>query len=443
MSQVSFELALILALIVVNGILSMSEIAIVASRKARLQKRAEEGDRRARLALALANDPDQLLSTVQVGITLVGILAGAFGGATIATHLADWLRHIAWLESSSDAVAVAIVVVAITFLSVVVGELVPKRLALSNPERIAASVAGPMRTLSRIASPAVWTLTAATNFLLKALRVAPSGEPPITEDEIKLLLRQGAQLGTFEIAEREMVERVFRLGDRRVSSLMTPRTEVDWVDLDDATDESLRKMAASGHSYFPVCQGNRDHILGIASVKRLWAQAVDGSPADLQATLLPPMFVPESLHALKLLDLLKQSGTHVALVIDEYGGFQGMVTLNDILGDIVGEVAWLGETEEPEVVQRADGSWLIDGMLPVTELTHVLNIRQLPGEASGTFETVGGFVMAHMGRIPRVGDFFQWHDLRFEVVDMDERRVDKVLVATAAPDTVAGGSSGG
>ncbi len=425
---IGFELGLILLLILINGILSMSEIAIVSARKARLEKMAEEGDRHARTALQLATEPDQLLSTVQVGITLVGTLAGAFGGAAVAEPLAAWLSRWPLLAPHSETLAVGLVVVAITYLSVVLGELVPKRLALQRPELIAAAVAGPMRRLAKSTAPIVRLLSASTSFVLWAFRIKPSEDPVVTEDEIRVLIRQGTQVGVFEQVEQSMVERVFRLGDRRVSTLMTPRTDVVWVDLADSVEESCRKMVASGHSCFPVCRGSHDEIVGVACVKRLWGDVVDGRPVDLESALLQPLFVPESVSALRLLERFKQAGTHIALVIDEYGGFQGMVTLNDMLGAIVGDVTWSDAGEAPQIVQREDGSWLLDGMLPTDELKELLGLRQLPGEDEGGYQTVGGFMMAHFGRIPHEGDHFAWEQLRFEIMDMDERRVDKVLV---------------
>jgi putative hemolysin len=440
MSSVGLDVFLILLLILMNGALSMAEIAIVSSRKARLQRLAEEGDRKARIALDLANEPAPLLSTVQIGITLVGILAGVFGGTTVAEHLGSWLNRFAWLGGWNETVAVGLVVVVITYLSVVIGELVPKRLALNGPERIASRVAGPMNLLARIAFPAVRVLSASTNLVLRVLGSSASDEPLVTEEEIRVLIRQATTVGVFEEAEQSMVERVFRFGDRRVSALMTPRTEVVWADLDDPIEENLRKMVESGHSYFPVCRGHRDHIIGVASVKKLWACSIEDRSIDLKSCLLKPLFVPESVPALKLLELFKQAGSHIALVIDEYGGFQGMVTLNDVLGAIVGDVTWSHFDDEPQIIEREDGSWLIDGMLPVDELQERFRLRSLAAEEEGGYQTVGGFVMAQIGRIPRSGDSFERDGLRFEVVDMDEMRVDKVLVS-CLPE--AGSEDGG
>lgn len=433
MSSIAIDMLLILLLIIANGVLAMAEIAIVSARKARLQQWADEGNPRARTALDLANAPNQFLSTVQIGITLVGILAGAFSGVTIAQALAARLGHLRWLAPYSEAVAIGVVVVTIAYLSQVIGELVPKRLALSNPERIAAAVAAPMRSLSVLGSPAVRLLSASTDLVLRLLGVQPSAEPPVSEEEIIVLIEQGTQAGMFEKAERKMIESVFRLGDRRVGALMTPRTEIVWLDVDDAAEEIRAKITATVHASFVVAQGNIDNVLGVVESKELLARCLANQPVDLKATLRQPLYVPESLRALQVLELFKQSATHSALVIDEYGGLQGLVTLHDILEAIVGEIRIAGEPAEPQVVQREDGSWLLDGMLPMDEFRELFHLRKLPGEEEGVYQTLGGFVMMQLGRIPLAADHFVWNRLRLEVVDMDGYRVDKVLVVATPP----------
>jgi putative hemolysin len=429
MNAIGLELILIAVLILLNGLLSMSEIAIVSARKARLQRMADDGDARAKTALELATTPDALLSTVQIGITLVGILAGAFGGATVAEQLAVRLESVSWIGRHAETVSVVLVVLVITYFSVVLGELVPKKLALGRPEAIAAVMAGPMKSLSRAALPFVRLLSGSTRFIFWLLRIRPSDEPQVTEEEIRVLIRQGTHGGVFEETEQAMVEQVFRLGDRKISTLMTPRTEVVWIDLDDPIAESTQRMAGSIHSYFPVCRGDLENLVGVIAIKRLWAESAGGRQPPLESLLSKPLYVPESLPALRLLEHFKQAGTHIAFVIDEYGGLQGMVTLNDVLGAIVGDVTWSDVGEEPQVVRRDDGSWLLDGMLPIPDFRDLLKLRELPGEDEGTFQTVGGFITARLGRIPRAGDLLTWQNIRFEVVDMDGLRVDKVLVA--------------
>jgi len=435
MSPVFFQILFLLLLIVANGVFAMSEIAIVSARKVRLQQWANEGNARARAALELANAPNHLLSTVQVGITLVGIFAGAFGGATLAEPLAGLLRQVPFLAPYSQALSLGIVVLSITYLSLIVGELVPKRLALNSPERIAATVAAPMRALSAIAAPVVYLLSASTEAVLRMMGIKPSAEPQITEEEIKVLIEQGTEAGTFEVAEQDMVQRVFRLGDRRVNGLMTPRLEITWLDLEESPEENRHRMATSAHSRFPVCQGSLDNVVGIVQVKDLLARSLAGEPIELTASLQTPLFVPESMLALKVLELFKQSGTHTALVVDEYGVVQGLVTLNDILEAIVGDIPSIDDLAEPQVVQREDGSWLLDGMLPVEEFLQLFEIEELPEEESGNYQTLGGFMISHLERIPSPADYFEWHGLRFEVMDMDGNRVDKVLVMPMSMDS--------
>lgn len=428
MSSITFEILLVLVLIVVNGVFSMSEMALISSRKVRLQQLANQGNASARVALELADAPNRFLSTVQVGITLIGILTGAFGGATIAEKLAVYLRLIPFLEPYSEAIALGLVVLTITYLSLIVGELVPKRLALNNPERIAATVAIPMRMVAVIFSPAVHLLSASTDLVLRILGIGPFTEPQVTEEEIKVLIEQGTEAGTFEEAEQDMVERVFRLGDRPVNALMTPRPDIVWLDLEDSAEENRQKMMDSGHSRFPVCQAGLDNVLGLMHVTDLLGRSLSGQPLDLTVLLRQPIFVPESTRGLKVLELFKQSGIHMALVVDEYGVIQGLVTLNDIMVEIVGDVPSANELEEPQAVQREDGSWLLDGMLPVDEFFEIFEIEELTGEHRGSYQTLGGFVITHLGRIPAATDHFEWEGMRFEVMDMDGNRVDKVLV---------------
>jgi putative hemolysin len=440
MSELIVEVLIILLLIVANGVFAMSEIAVVSARKARLEQLANEGDPRARAALELANAPSRFLSTVQVGITLIGILAGAFGGVTIARKLAEGLGTLPGLAPYSQVLGIAIVVVALTYLSLIVGELVPKRLALNDPERVASLVAGPMRTLSVMASPIVRLLSASTDAALRVLRARPSAGPPVTEEEIEVLIAQGTEAGVFLEAEEDIVKSVFRLSDRKVSSLMTPRPDIVWLDVGDPPEAVRRKIVESAHSRFPVGQGGLDNVVGVVRAKDLLARCLAGQPVDVKASLQHPLFVHESLSAFQLLEVLKTSRAHIALVVDEFGGIQGMVTLKDISEAILGDVPSVEEMREPEVLRREDGSWLMDGALPMDEFQEVVRCGKLPDEEKGYYQTLGGFVMTHLGRIPSAGDRFDWDALRFEVMDMDGRRVDKVLVTPLAqppPDPAA------
>jgi putative hemolysin len=422
------QISIILLLVLANGLFSMSEMAVVSSRKVRLQQHAEEGRRGATMAYELANNPNRFLSTVQIGITLIGILAGALGGATVATRIGAYLAQISWLAPYSEAIAVALVVLGTTYLSLVIGELAPKRLALNDPERIAMAVSGLMRSLSVVASPAVRLLSASTDLILRILGVKPSLEPPVTEEEIKVLLEQGTEAGVFEAAEQDLVESVFTLGDRRASALMTPRHEVAWLDVEDPPEVLERKIVDCPYSRFPVAQGSLDNVLGEVDAKDLLARSLAGEPFNLRAMVRKPLYVPEIMPALKVLEVFKQSGTQMAMVLDEYGSIQGLVTLTDILEAIVGDIPSAEELAEPPVVQREDGSWLLDGMLPVDEFKELFQLEDLPGEEQGLYQTLGGFVMSQIGRIPTAADHFEWLGLRFEILDMDGPRVDKVLV---------------
>lgn len=425
---IAFEVVIVLLLLILNGVFAMSEMAVVSARKARLQQLAEQGDMSARAALALSESPNRFLSTVQIGITLVGILAGAFGGATIAEQLAERLAVVPALAPYAETIGVAVVVLAITYLSLVIGELVPKRLALQNPERVAAIIAQPMTLLSRLAAPFVNLLSLSTDLVVRLLGVKPSQDPPVTEEEIRLLIEQGTEAGVFEVAEQDIVEEVFRLGDRTVSDLMTPRPRIVWLDADSSPEEQWQVIAASDYSYFPLYRASRDNVMGIVSVKDIWTQAVRGQPIDLVALARPPLFVPATTPAFTLLELLRQSRQHLALVIDEYGGIIGLVTLLDVLEAIVGDLP-ASDEELAAYTQREDGSWLVDGMLPIDEFEELLDGLELPEDERGDYQTLGGFVLARLGRIPTAGDAFAWGSLRFEVMDMDGHRVDKVLVA--------------
>jgi putative hemolysin len=428
MPSMMFEALVIFLLIILNGVFAMSEMAVVSARKSLLQQWAEAGDAKARMALELANAPNQFLSTIQIGITLIGILAGAFGGATIARDFSAWLDDVPLLAPYSRALSLAIVVTITTYLSLIVGELVPKRMALNNPERLAAALASPMRALSRVAYPVVHLLGRSTEFVLRMLGMKPSTESPVTEEEIRALIEEGARAGTLEEAEREMVERVFRLGDRRIGAVMTPRPEIIWLDRN-APPEAIRgTITRSAHSRFLVAQGSLDNVLGVVHAKDLLVHSLGEQAVDLTTTLQQPLYVPESMRAVKVLELFKQSGTHIALAIDEYGGIQGLVTPNDILESIVGDLPTAGEVAEPLALQREDGSWLLDGMLPVDEFKALFHLGPLPGEEQAVYHTVAGFVIMQLGRIPTAADCFEWEGLRIEVVDMDGNRVDKVLV---------------
>ncbi len=428
MSQVLFEVLILVLLSVANGVFAMSEIAVVSARPARLEQRAQEGQAGADVALELTQSPGPFLSTVQVGITLIGVLSGAFGGTTLGTKLSAVVEGIPSLAPYSQAIGVGIIVLSMTYLSLIIGELAPKRLALSDPERMASAIARPMKRLSWLAAPIVGLLDASTDAVMRLLGRADRDRPPVSEEEIKVLLRRGTEAGTFEREEQEMVERVFRLADRRLGSILTPRPDIVWLDQDGPKEENHRRMIASIHARFPVCEGNLDDVVGIVQAKDLLALALSGEPIELERVMRKPKFVPESMPALEVLEAFKEAKMHIALVMDEYGGLEGLVTTNDILDALVGELPEVGEEVEFEAFQREDGSWLIDGMYPIEEFKETFGLRRMPEEGRAIYETVGGFVMMWLERIPRTGDRFEWQGIQFEVVDMDGLRVDKILV---------------
>jgi putative hemolysin len=429
MVDVAFEVVFIFILLIANGLFSMSEMAVVSSRKARLQRRAGEGDKGAQAALELAGNPGHFLSTVQIGISTVGILAGAFGGATISEKIAPALARISALAPYAEKISFGLVVLAITYLSLVVGELIPKRLALHSPEKIAAAVAAPMKRLSALASPLVSLLEGSTNGLLRIIGLRESEEPPVTEDEIKVLIEQGIRAGVFQEAERDLIERTFQLGDWTVNELMVPRPDIVFLDLD-APPASIKKVISDHRlSRYPVIQGSPDKVVGVVRSKDLLARELSERLFDLKAALAPALFFPDSMPAFKAIEMFKSSRRHMALVIDEHGGIEGLVTVNDILDALVGDIPSMDEREEQPVIRREDGSYLLDGALPIDELKRTLRLKRLPGEERGTFQTLGGYLMSRLGRVPAASDYVEVGGWRLEVMDMDRRRVDKVLAA--------------
>jgi len=424
MSEFSTEILFIAFLIAMNNLLAMMEAALLAVRKARLQQRANEGDKNAEIVLKLVGNPNQFLSVIQIGITLIDVLTGAVTGATVAVMLARLFENIPVLAPYSDKLGLAFGVLIITYFSIILGELVPKRLAIQNPEKVASRFAQPMLLFTKLLAPVVRFLSFSTNMVLRLIGIRPSTEPLVTEEEIHVLLDQGTQAGIFEEAEQDMVAGVFRLNDRRVYSLMTPRTEILWLDVRDTTDKILKKLAEGPYSRFPVCQGSLDNVLGIVKARELLTRSLAGEPIHLKECLSPALFIPETTFASRALEVFKESNKELVLVIDEFGGVTGLLTINDVLEEIVGDI----EVGEPQVTQRQDGSWLLDGMLDIDEFKELFHLGLLPNEDD--YETLAGFVITSLGRIPQSADQFEWEGLRFEVVDMDARRVDKVLVTT-------------
>lgn len=428
MGSITLEILVLLLLIVANGFLAMSELAVVSARRPRLQQMVEAGSAGAKAALATAESPGQFLSTVQIGITLVGIFAGAFGGATVARWLAVYVAQIPGLAAAAEPIAVAMVVVVITYLSLVIGELAPKHIALRNAEGLAVRIAPFFQSVSHLAGPLVHLLNASTNGVLRLLRVPAAQDAIVSEEEVRLMLAQATEQGIFEPAEEELVDQVFRLADRRIEALMTPRTEMVWLDITAPIDSVMARVVEGGRSRYPVAEGRLDRVVGVVLAKDVLAQILAHGSPDLRAILRPALFIPESTPALKVIERFKATHSKIAVVIDEYGGVEGLVTIDDILGALVGDIPEEDEASAPEMVQRADGSWLIDGMLPIDEFQEHFGIDASPETSAGHYNTVGGFVMAALGRMPDTGDTVDWSGMRVEVLDMDGHRVDKVLV---------------
>jgi putative hemolysin len=427
MSVLIIEILFILALIMVNGLMAMSEIAVVSARKVRLEGRAEVGEKDAQAALELANSPGPFLSTVQIGITLVGILAGTIGGASFTLPLNETLQRAGLPESYSQFLSGVLVVMLITYFTLVLGELAPKRIALINPEKTAARVAPTMKFLSRVVAPIVWILNASTSLVLRITGIRQNTEPSVTEEEVKQLIDEGTEIGIFEPIEDRIVDQVFRLGDQRVISLAIPRSEIVWLDVRDPEADNLEKFRNSEYTHFPVVENDLDHVLGYVKAVDIYNQCLDGIKMDLSSILNAPLFVPEKMPVYKVLDRFREKGTEIAFVLDEYGGVDGLVTLRDILEALVGGFSD-SRQQDAVFMEREDGSWLIDGMASVQDFRELFDLGPLPGEEQGNFYTLGGFILSYLGIIPKEGDHFTWKGLRIEVVDMDGRRVDKVLV---------------
>lgn len=432
--MVLIELLVVFGLTLVNGVLAMSELAIVSARKARLEARAAEGSRGARVALRLAEDPTSFLSSVQMGITLVGIVAGAFSGATLGNRLGVWLNQFPGVAPHGTTIAFVAVVVLITYLSLVIGELIPKRLALANPEAIAVVVAHPMRWLARVGAPVIWLLKITTESLLRLFGLNTRRDDTVSEDEVRALISEGTEAGVFEPEEKAMIEGVLRLADRTARVIMTPRTEVVWVDRAAGIDRIAEAISRSHHSRVLICDGGIDMPVGVLATRDLLEAALKGTSDDivLDGFLTPPLVVTDWTPVLRLVELFRREGVHFAVVVDEYGSTQGIVTPTDVLETIAGDLPERGEEQdELTIVRRADGSFLIDAMMPIDEVGDRLGLKGLSGEG---YATLAGFVIDRLGHLPQVGERVQHAGTWFEVVDLDGRRIDKILVTLAPPD---------
>mgnify|MGYP006274169413 CR=1 FL=1 len=432
------DLLLLMALFGLNGLFAMSEIAILSARKIRLRQAIDDGVPGAEAALGLANEPSHFLSTIQVGITLIGIMSGALGEAALSTRVEEFLRQYPLLEPYSEGLSLAVVVFSITYCSLIIGELVPKRLALIRAEAIAISVARPMRFVSVMAYPLVKVLSWSTDLILFLLRVRKGEEPAVTEREISWMIDQGTAAGVFHKSEKEMVSNVMRLDALKVGAIMTPRMDIYAIDLAAPAAEVRRRLVESSHSIIPVCRNGIDNVVGVIEAKDLMRRVLSGEDLDLATAVRKVKYIPKSLNSVQLLEEFRESKISMALVVDEYGEVAGLATLKDVLEAIVGDMPSEEPWEnEPEAVQRDDGSWLLDGTLTIEKFKQILEVGDLPGADKGNYNTIAGFVMQQLGRVPRAADRFSWGLLEFEVVDMDKNRVDKILVSARADEVEA------
>lgn len=435
------EVLFLIALVLLNGVFAMSEIALVTARRARLAKLAEDGEASADVAIELHDEPTRFLSTVQIGITSIGILNGIVGEAVLAEPFAVWLTRRGMEAEVSSIVSTALVVIVITYISIVVGELVPKRIGQFNPEGIACLVARPMRFLALFTRPFVRLLSFSTDAILRLMGQKEQPGQSVTEEEIHAMIEEGSEAGVIEDQEREMVRNVFRLDDRQIGSLMIPRADIVYLDVERPLEENLQWVATTDHSRFPVCRGGLHDVLGIVNAKQLLNQKLKGGDTNLAAQLQPAVFVPETLNGMDLLGHFRASGMQMVLVVDEYGEVQGLVTLQDVLEAVTGEFKPRNQ-EDAWAVQREDGSWLLDGLIPVPELKDRLELKAVPEEDKGRYHTLSGLMMYLLGRLPQTSDHADWEGWRLEVVDLDGKRVDKVL-ATRLPENENASGVGG
>ena len=423
------NILIIFILFLFNALFAMYEIAMVSSKKTRLVARAEDGMKGASVTLELLQDPDQqYLSAIQIMITMIDTLAGGIGGAQLSRPLAEVFKRINWLEPFAEIAALILVVIIITYFSIVIGELIPKRIAVSKPEDVVTKLSPMIRGLTNAVRPLTRLLSGSTNLGIKIFNIDVTKEPSITEEELKGYIQEGRQTGVFDEAEQTMVSGVFRFTDRRVDAIMTPHTELDWIDLNDDNETIIKELMESSYSRLPVAHGDLDRSMGFVNTKDLLGVDIYNPQFKLEDYIREPLFFPGNMPAVKAFEQFRETGIHHALVLDEYGGVQGFVTLYDILEAIVGDIPLDEFDTDQDVVQRADGTWLVDGLIPIDELKEILHVDELPEENQAGFQTLSGFVMNQMGRIPKTCQTFEWDHWRFEVVDMDGHRVDRVLV---------------
>lgn len=431
MDNLAVSIIILLVLIIANGIFAMTEIGVVTSRKIRLEQKVKEGNSKAKTALYLAENSSELLSTIQIGITLIGIISGAFGGAAIADDVSVYLSEISFLAPWSTEISMVLVVTLTTFLTLVIGELTPKQIGLTNPEKVALAVAKPMYFFSKVAKPLIWILDQSTKLALKTLGIKTTNEPDVTEEEIQQMIEQGVHSGSIEEIEHEMVDQIFYMGDQRLSDILTPRTQLTWIDIESSFEENMAIISQSEFSRFPVGKGSLDHFLGIIHTKKVFSKLQSGEAFSIDDCIEKALILPEHVKVFKALETLKESGYHQAVVVDEYGGVEGFVTLNDIMQVIVGEIQTEGSRERATIMQRDNDSWLADGQVPFDTFLRYFDLEDDIDDdvmKDTSFQTLGGFITSEIGNTPIEGDSVFIANLKLEVVDMDSVLVDKLLI---------------
>nr|WP_294999276.1 hemolysin family protein [uncultured Methanobrevibacter sp.] len=429
----TLEIIIILILIILTGYLSMAELAVVSVRKAKMQKYLEENDKRAQIVMELLEDPNEFLSTVQIGISLIGVLTGAFGGVTLAEPLSKLISFIPYNEP----ISVAIVVIITTYLTLVVGEIVPKVIALNDPERVSLKVAKSMVILEKVSKPVSFILAKSSSFLLWLMRIENRNDDIVTEEEIELMIKEGREDGTIEQEEEDIIKRVFKLDDQKVESIMTPRNEIIWIDLEDDRDINKVKIIESKRSIFPIASGELDDFIGVVQAKDILAALFNEDEFDIHKIVKEPLVVSEHLETLELLREFKenQEYVHMSLVVDEFGSVEGLITLNDLLEGIVGDIPGIDEDEEPKAVQRLDGNWLIDGRFPIEKFKELFDLKEnLPDEEEDGYTTLAGFILSLSGTIPNEGEKYDCGRFIFEIIDLDGHQIDKILVMDLGPE---------
>jgi putative hemolysin len=425
------EIIIISILLLINGLFAMFEIALVSSRKSRLQEKAKHGNKGAKTALLLLKEPEEILSAIQVGITLVGIISGAFGGLALSEDMVPFFAGFSFLAPYADALSITFVVGIITYFSLIIGELVPKTIALNNPEKIAIALSPAMKIIGSSLYPVVWLLSVSTKFVLLLFRIKKTSDTPVSEEELRMLLKQGSEYGVIEKEESDIINEVIRFGDKRAGSIMTPRLNVEWIDSTGKDEKILAEIMNSTHSRVPVCNNTVDEVIGVVAIKDVLAYHIKHQFIDISKIMTEPLFFPEQMSAINVLERFRKTKNHFGIVINEYGSMEGIVTLHDVTENIMGDLPEITDEDQPVAFRREDGSYLVDGSMMIEDIQDLLDIRSLfdKNEVRSHINTIGGLTMFKLNRIPKIGDTFIVQGYTFEIVDMDGNRVDKLMIS--------------